>query len=134
MSLEKAAPPYEKQLLLEIYNEALRFSSAYAVRKDQLDAIESDYAQGKIQHCNDLFDAGQYYPLLLNLMSLVEDAETLSIRDQSEFIRKLLYFRDHLKALLLSDEFAQFRQGPRGARARYTERLVPGALPTLRTT
>ena len=111
MSLESAAPPYEKQLRLEIYNEALRFSSAYTVRKDQLDAIESDYAQGKIQHCNDLFDAGQYYPLLLNLMSLVEDAETLSIKDQSEFIRKLLYFRDHLQALLLSDEFLQFKQG-----------------------
>ena len=111
MLFESAAPPYEKQLRLEIYNEALRFSSAYTVRKDQLDAIESDYAQGKIQHCNDLFDAGQYYPLLLNLMSLVEDAETLSIKDQSEFIRKLLYFRDHLQALLLSDEFLQFKQG-----------------------
>ena len=111
MSPESVATPYEKQLLLEIYNEALRFSSAYAVRKDQLGAIESDYAQGKIRHCNDLFDAGQYYPLLLNLISLVEDAETLSIKDQSDFIRKILYFRDHLQALLLSDEFAQFRQG-----------------------
>ncbi len=110
MSSESADTPYEKQLLIEIYNEALRFSSAYTVRKDQLDAIESDYAQGKIRHCNNLFDAGQYYPLLLNLISLVEDAETLSIADQSEFIRKILYFRDHLKALLLSDEFAQFKQ------------------------
>ena len=111
MSSENAAPPYEKQLLHEIYSEALRFSSAYAVRKDQLDAIESDYAQGKIRHCNNLFNAGQYYPLLLNLISLVEDAETLSIKDQSDFIRKILYFRDHLKAVLLSDEFVQFKQG-----------------------
>ena len=111
MSFENAALPYEKQLLHEIYSEALRFSSAYAVRKDQLDAIESDYAQGKIRHCNNLFNAGQYYPLLLNLISLVEDAETLSIRDQADFIRKILYFRDHLKAVLLSDEFVQFKQG-----------------------
>ncbi len=126
MSFENAAPPYEKQLRHEIYNEALRFSSAYAVRKDQLDAIESDYAQGKIRHCNDLFDAGQYYPLLLNLISLVEDAETLSIMGQSDFIRKLLYFRDHLKALLISDEFTQLRQG----RIPYTEiyRRIEAAL------
>ena len=41
----------------------------------------------------------------------MEDAETLTIREQSDFIKKLLYFRDHLKGLLVSEEFISFNRG-----------------------
>ena len=73
--LEKNTLPYEKQLLHEIYNETLRFSFAYALRDNQLTEIERDYAQKKIQYCEDLFGHKKYFPLLLNLISLVEDVE-----------------------------------------------------------
>jgi hypothetical protein len=103
-------PSYNKQLLCEIYNEALRFSFAFAKRKDQLTQIELDYAKGKIQLCENLFDQKEYFELLLNLISLVEDAETLTIRTQSDFIKKILYFRDDLKKLLASEDFSAFDQ------------------------
>jgi len=107
----QSTSPYEKQLLHEIYNEALRFSFSYALRANLLDEIEREYAQKKIQYCEDLFRQKDYFSLLLNLTSLVEDAETLSIKEQSDFIKNLLYFRDHLKELLVSEEFMSFNRG-----------------------
>ena len=109
--IEKNTSPYERQLLQEVYNEALRFSFAYAIRNNSLTEIERDYAQKKIQYCEDLFANKKYFPLLLNLISLVEDAETLTIIDQSDFIKKLLYFRDHLKELIVSEDFISFNRG-----------------------
>ena len=103
--------PYERQLLYEIYDEALRFSFAYALRENRLTEIERDYAQKKIQYCEDLFSNKKYFPLLLSLISLVEDAETLTITEQSDFIQKILYFRDHLKELLVSEDFISFNRG-----------------------
>ncbi|MGD9332170.1 MAG: hypothetical protein PVJ53_12715 [Desulfobacterales bacterium] len=111
LSPDQGAPPYLKQLFIEIYHEALRFSFGYAVRQNQLDAIEQEYVANKIDYCNDLFERQQYYELLLNLIGLVEDAETLTIKTQSEFIQRLLYFRDHLRELLLSEEFDAFSKG-----------------------
>lgn len=109
--IEKNALPYERQLLQEVYNESLRFSFAYALRNKSLTEVERKYAQKKIQYCEELFNDKKYFPLLLNLISLVEDAETLTITEQSEFLRNLLYFRDHLKELLISDDFASFTRG-----------------------
>jgi hypothetical protein len=84
--IENDISPYERQILQEVYNEALRFSFAYALRNDSLSEIERDYAQKKIQYCEDLFSNKKFFPLLLNLISLVEDAETLTIMEQSDFI------------------------------------------------
>ena len=42
---------------------------------------------------------------------MVEDAETLTITTQSDFLKKILYFRDNLKILLISDDFTSFTQG-----------------------
>ena len=103
--------PYQKQLLSEIYNEALRFTFGYEARKNQIAEIEKDYVDKKIDYCNGLFEKQEYYELLLNLIGLVEDAETLTIETQSDFIQSLLYFRDHLKALLVSEEFDAFTEG-----------------------
>jgi hypothetical protein len=109
--IEKNTSPYERQLLQEVYNEALRFSFAYALRNNSLTEIEKDYAQKKIKYCEDLFSNKKYFLLLLNLISLVEDAETLTVTEQPDFIRKLLYFRDHLKELLVSEDFISFNRG-----------------------
>ncbi len=105
------ASHYEQQLFQEIYNEAIRFSLAYAVRKDGLADVEADYVLRKTGYCDDLWEQGRYYDLLLGLISLVEDAETLSITTQTDFIKKILYFRDNLKALLVSPEFESFERG-----------------------
>jgi hypothetical protein len=109
--LETNTFPYERQLLHEVYNEAIRFSFAYALRDNRLTEIEKDYVRKKIQYCEELFGHKKYFPLLLNLISLVEDAETLTIKGQSDFIRKVLYFRDHLKELLVSADFISFNRG-----------------------
>ncbi len=109
--LDPNTTPYERQLLQEIYNEALRFSFVYDLRANHLTKIEKDYVEKKLQYCNDLFAQKEYFSLLLNLITLTEDAETLTTKGQSDFIKKLLYFRDHLKELLVSKEFTLFKRG-----------------------
>jgi hypothetical protein len=111
LQLNQDATPYEKQLLYEIYNEALRFSFAYSIRKNDLSEIEANYIQKKIKFCDILFDQKEYYNLLLHLISIVEDAETLTISTQSDFIKQVVYFRDKLKSLLVSKEFKSFKNG-----------------------
>lgn len=111
LEFERNTSLYARQLLHEVYNEALRFSFAYEMRVDRLTEIEKDYAQKKIKYCEELFGHKNYFPMLLNLIGLVEDAETLTITEQSDFILKLLYFRDHLKELLVSKDFISFNRG-----------------------
>ena len=118
--------PYEGRLIREIYDEGIRFTSAYTRRKDALNPIERNYAVTKFNLCNRLFEQGEYYELLLQLIGLVEDAETLTTASQSDFIKKILFFRDHLQQLLTSDEFEEFSQGRLGYAhilARMEERL-----------
>jgi len=102
---------YNNKLLREVYNETLRFTSAYSIRKTKLTNIENDYVNKKIQICEKLFEQNDYFELLLNLISLVEDAETLTITAQSDFIKKILYFRDSLRKILLSQEYKSFKLG-----------------------
>ncbi len=101
---------YEQQLLDEIYNEGVRFSLAYSKRKPGLTQVENSYVKYKIAHCENLFQQKDYYELLLNLISLVEDGETLTTKTQSDFIKKVLYFRDHLQELIVSDDFNSFAE------------------------
>lgn len=107
----RSASPYEEQLVHEIYDEGLRFTLAYALRQDQLTPIERTYVALKIRHCETLFADSAYPALLLELISLVEDAETLTTRTQPEFIRKILYFRDKLRDLLTSNSYQTFEAG-----------------------
>ncbi len=102
---------YENQLIQEIYNEAVRFSFAFDIRKHAITEIEKTYVLKKISYCNELFKQKKYYDLLLNLINLVEDAETLTSTTQSKFIKDVLYFRDNLKELLVSEKFTSFSQG-----------------------
>ncbi|MBC8328680.1 MAG: hypothetical protein H8E31_08035 [Planctomycetes bacterium] len=121
-----AAGPYERQLLREIYDEALRFSCAWELRRAGLSEVEAAYAEEKIRAADELYQRGARFELLLHLIGLVEDAETLTTRGQSEFVRQLLPFRDSLRELLLSEDFAAFSRGEIGHQvilARVEERL-----------
>ena len=109
----RSASPYEAQLVHEIYDEALRFTLAYAIRSNQLTAIERKYVALKIRHCETLFAEEDYPALLLELIGLVEDAETLTTKTQSDFIRKILHFRDKLRDLLASEAYQSFEAGQR---------------------
>jgi len=114
MKISDSQGSYQRGLVREVYNEALRFSFSYNLRKDKLTQLERDYAEKKISYCEKLYREKNYFPLLLNLVSLVEDAETLTTASQSEFIQKILYFRDHLQELLVSEEFEKFSNGRLG--------------------
>lgn len=100
--------PYKHQLINEIYNEAIRFSLAFEIRKNDLTDIEKTYVNRKILNCKNLFEQNNDYQLLLNLISLVEDAETLTTKTQPDFIKNILFFRDHLKELLISKDYQSF--------------------------
>jgi len=105
---ESNSSPYSIELLKEIYNEAVRFSFAFEMRKSKLTDIEKNYVNNKIHDCEILFESKDYYNLLLELISLVEDAETLATTTQTDFIQKILYFRDNLKKLLVSQDYDSF--------------------------
>jgi hypothetical protein len=103
--------PYARRLAEEIFNEAVRFDLAYHARLPQLTQLEQTYCRDKIEGCNALYAAGLNYDLLLELIGLVEDAETLTTRGQDEFVSKTLFFRDHLRDLLESPQYTEFTAG-----------------------
>ncbi len=107
----KAAKGYQSSLLSEIYSEGLRFSIAHAKRSANLLPKELEYSLAKIKYCADLWKAGRKYELLLELMGLTEDSETLTVRNQPDFIGRSLYFRDHLRALLESPLYKSYLEG-----------------------
>jgi len=102
---------YERDLCDEVYNEAVRFDLAYWRRLPGLTDIELNYSRAKINECNQLFAEGRSYDLLLALIGLVEDSETLTTRRQDHFVAQTLFFRDHLRELLKSPKYAEFEAG-----------------------
>jgi hypothetical protein len=88
---------YKNQLQLEIYNEAYRFMLAYTSRIDSLTSAEKESLSKGILNCNTLWESRNQFELLLQLISLVEEVETLDPKNQTEFVQKLLPFRDHMK-------------------------------------
>ncbi len=110
-----AAPPqdspYAQQLWAEVYDEAVRFDLAYRARSSGLTPTEAGYVGSKLALCNQLCAEAKPYELLLELIALVEDAETLTTRGQDPFVAKTLFLRDHLRDLLLSPQYAEFEAG-----------------------
>ncbi len=102
---------YNDQIFSELYNEGLRFTFAYNARLKSLNEFEKAYIDEKISECNKLYREQKYYNLLLNVISLVEDGETLTVQGQDEFINKILYFRNHLRDLLTSKLYQDFANG-----------------------
>ena len=111
ISLPVSSDSYTEALKAAVYNEAIRFDQAWRKRQAQLQPVEREYAARKLAHVKTLFRSGAQYELLLALMELVEDAETLTVRGQSEFSLKLLTFRDHLRDVLGSSVYAEFKAG-----------------------
>jgi hypothetical protein len=102
---------YARALDLAIRDEAIRFDRGYRRREPALLPIEREYAARKIARLDQLYRDGERYELLLALMDLVEDAETLSAPREPDFGLKLLVFRDHLRDVLESPLFADFAAG-----------------------
>ena len=102
---------YSDALSAAIYAEAIRFDQAWRKRAPELLPIERAYATQKLAHRKALYQQGEQYELLLALMDAVEDAETLTERDQPEFPLKMLVFRDHLREMLKSPIYADFKAG-----------------------
>jgi len=102
---------YSQCLDAAVYDEAVRFDCAWRRREAGLLPIERDYAAKKLDCVKELFKAGDRYEVLLALMELVEDGETLTAQGQPDFSLKLLAFRDHLRGLLSSQPYAEFKAG-----------------------
>jgi hypothetical protein len=94
-----------------VYTEAVRFDMAFRKRLSGLLPEEIEYADMKLRRVRNLYENGERYELLLSLIELVEDAETLSERGQSDFLIKILAFRDHLRDILESPLYAEFKAG-----------------------
>ena len=103
--------PYATKLDAEIRAEGVRLDQAYRVREPGLLPVEREYANGKLGRVEALRRDGLRYELLLALMDLVEDAETLAAPRQPDFTLALLKFRDHLREVLASSTYAAFAEG-----------------------
>lgn len=108
---------YADNLHAAVYAEAVRFDQAWRKRRPHLLPPEDEYARKKLILARKLFESGERYELLLLLTELVEDAESLTVRDQPEYSLKLLVFRDHLRELLGSGHYAAFKAGKQDWRA-----------------
>ena len=106
-----SSSPYAAALNAAIYAEAVRFDVAWRQREPLLLPIERSYAERKLSRARSLYDAGEMHELLLALIELVEDAETLTTRDQPELPLKLLVLRDDLREILGSVLYDQFKSG-----------------------
>jgi hypothetical protein len=102
---------YGDALEAALYSEAIRLDQAWRKRKPDLLPIEREYAAKKLARAKALFQAGERYELLLAVMELVEDAETLTERGQPEVPVKMLAFRDHLREVLASKLYDDFKSG-----------------------
>lgn len=102
---------YSNALDAAIYNEAIRFDQGWRKRKDSLDPREAKYAKQKLARIRSLSEKKEQFELLLELIDAVEDIETLTVIDQPEFSLKLLIFRDHLREVLASPLYANFKAG-----------------------
>lgn len=105
------AGTYAAALDAAIYAEAVRFDCGWRRRNAGLLPLEREYAERKLARAQALFAAGERYELLLLLIELVEDAETLTVRGQPESSLRLLAFRDHLRDVLASRQYAGFAAG-----------------------
>jgi hypothetical protein len=114
--LVKTPPPgnkefYANTLGAAIYTEAIRFDQGWRQRKDSLHPRETEYAKQKLAHIRRLSEKGEQFELLLALIDAVEDIETLTVMNQPDFSLKLLSFRDHLRGILASPLYADFKAG-----------------------
>ncbi len=107
----RADASYAGQLDAEILSEAVRFDIAWRRRAPALEPIERTYAAERIAKAETLFRAGRRFELLLALIQLTEDAETLTTRGQQPITLKLLRLRDGLRAILASPTYAEFAAG-----------------------
>ena len=111
MEWRQPPQPYATQLELAVEAEAARFHFAWAQREAGLTPVERAYAERKLARVKALHDAPDPYEELLALIELTEDAETLTLRGQPAFPLQLLAFRDHLRAVQASAEYAAFAAG-----------------------
>jgi hypothetical protein len=102
---------YTDQLRQEIYNEGIRFTLAYKRREKHLTDVERAYATRKFAEVKILAEQGHDFDLLLMLIGMTEDVETLKAPEAGSFMGRLLYCRDHLRDLLHSSIYRDFEAG-----------------------
>lgn len=102
---------YAQALDLAVMDEAIRLDLAWRRRGPGLLPIERDYAAKKLARVEALHAGGDRFELLLALMELVEDAETLWAPATPDFSLQLLTFRNHLREVLRSPRFADVEAG-----------------------
>ncbi|OGR46130.1 MAG: hypothetical protein A2X40_07050 [Elusimicrobia bacterium GWC2_65_9] len=102
---------YRDRLQAEVYDEGLRFSIAYGLRRANLLPVEREYVLRKLKRCEALWSEHDLFPLLMMLIELSEDAETLTVKGQTHFVAGTLIFRDHLRELQESPLYREYSAG-----------------------
>jgi hypothetical protein len=112
----RRADGYAAALDAALWAEAVRLDLGYRRRAAGLAPVEREYAARKLARARALLLQGDRYELLLALMELVEDAETLTVGGCSAETLALLRFRDHLREVQASALFTDFAAGKRDRR------------------
>jgi hypothetical protein len=123
-----SAASYSEALDADLYAEAIRFDQDWRKREPELLPMEREYATQKLARMSSLQQQGERYELLLALIDGVEDAETLTERNQPAFPLKILVFRDHLRDTLKSPTYVEFKEGKQPWQA--VMKVVAGYLQT----
>lgn len=128
LELGVKTPRYADGLRAALGDEAVRLERSLRRRRSTLLPMEQTYLTAKLERARALAEGNAPYELLLALMELNEDAETLTVENLDEFTVKLLGFRDRLRDVLGSPEYAALAAG-RGD-AKPVLRLIEGHLKT----
>lgn len=99
--------------MAQVFEESVRLDLAFRQRNSALTDIERAYADQKFKRCDELAKGSRWADLLLELIALVEDAETLGTKNQEPLVARVLYLRDRLKGILVSPLYSEFTQGKR---------------------
>ena len=109
----KGESDYLNQLLREMSDEALRFSTIYERRKEKLSAAEKAFVAEELRLVRQLQEKGDYFGLLLELILMSEAGETLSTNGIPPFVFKVRSFGLSLREYLASPDYAAFLDGKR---------------------
>jgi len=104
---------YQKQLVEEIYSEALRFSLIYQRRVESLVDIEKDELAQAIASFKRLYDEGEFYDLLVNLILWSEVGETLTVSSQTPMLLNIRLLAYDFRNYLISADFQHYENGDR---------------------
>jgi hypothetical protein len=95
-----SALTYERRIFRDIFSETYCFHSSWKKRNSSMTPEEASYLQLRSRQCRELFDRREWNALLLKLIELSDNAETLFLTEALKEAMQAWKLRDNLRTIL----------------------------------